>query len=269
MPKVIQKLYNTCKEVFVSSRPGFVPPPEDIQRLRLVLDNVKPTNVGLSPDMPYFKIFETEEVPAVTYLHIYESDKFSIGIFCLPPSAVIPLHNHPNMTVFSKLLFGSMHIKSYDWVSDAPITQPSLPERRLAKVHIDSDFTAPCEPSILFPAAGGNMHCFTAISSCAVLDVLGPPYSDLEGRHCTYYNALPFASYPVLEANKKSLVILFFLILKWNFTTKNANPTRGIEKRNTAAPRAQKPRLGPKAQAITANKHTLTATLDTLGNNET
>lgn len=68
-------------------------------------------------------------------------------------------------------------------------------EMRLAKIHIDSDFTAPCDTSILYPAAGGNMHRFTALTSCAVLDVLGPPYADSEGRHCTYYNEFPYTRF--------------------------------------------------------------------------
>ncbi|KMS99178.1 hypothetical protein BVRB_2g047160 [Beta vulgaris subsp. vulgaris] len=196
----VQNLFHTCKEVFANGGTGFIPPPNHVERLRSILDSLKADDVGLSPELPYFRLIRNGRSPIITYLHLYECDKFSIGIFCLPPSGVLPLHNHPGMTVFSKLLFGTMHIKSFDWADDVPCTSATsenVPRARLAKLKVKADFVAPCNTSILYPAAGGNMHCFTAVTACAVLDVLGPPYSDPDGRHCTYYREHPFDRFPV------------------------------------------------------------------------
>jgi len=156
MPSAVQNLYEVCNETFSSSGVP-VPPQRAIQRLRSVLDRY----------------------------------------ICLPASAVIPFHNHPGMTVLSKLLFGSMYIKAYDWVDPINTETNSNPSQlRLARLEVDNVFTSPCDTSVLYPTSGGNIHSFRAVTSCAVLDVLGPPYSDIEGRNCTYYSEYPYSSLP-------------------------------------------------------------------------
>ncbi|XP_009628201.1 plant cysteine oxidase 2-like isoform X4 [Nicotiana tomentosiformis] len=189
---MVQKLYDTCKEVFASGKTGYVPPPSDIHRLKSVLDSLEPKDIKLTaPSLEFSSRNGTEdEAPLVTYIKLHECNKFSIGIFCLPPCGVIPLHNHPGMTVFCKLLAGTMHATSYDWVQNHQQfnhCEKQLAGIRLAKVHFDADLSAPCNASVLFPESGGNLHCFKALTPCILLDVLGPPYSESEGRRCTHY----------------------------------------------------------------------------------
>ena len=59
----------------------------------------------------------------VRYLHVKEvPHKYSAGIFVFPPNAEIPLHDHPDMVVLSRVLYGELHVRSFTVVSESPTT---------------------------------------------------------------------------------------------------------------------------------------------------
>lgn len=66
----------------------------------------------------------------------------------------------------------------------------------LAGKVIDGVMESPSEPTVLFPRSGGNIHTFTAVTPCAIMDVLTPPYSDELGRPSTYFLDYPIPSLP-------------------------------------------------------------------------
>lgn len=86
----------------------------------------------------------------------------------------------------------------------------------LARNVEDGIRNAPSEPSILFPENGGNIHSFTALTPCAILDVLSPPYSEEFGRPSTYFSEFPI---PALPGNPQSAHISIYRYLfscTWN-----------------------------------------------------
>jgi len=93
--------------------------------------------------------YEDDGNNIVRYLHVSEvPHRYSVGIFVFPPNAEIPLHDHPDMVVLSRVLYGELQVQSYDVLSDiddktdpkdhekncndAPIgTSPSRPQSAL------------------------------------------------------------------------------------------------------------------------------------------
>ncbi|KAJ0690917.1 putative cysteamine dioxygenase [Helianthus annuus] len=89
------------------------------------------------------------------------------------------------------------------FINSSVVPLPPLPESseerfnaKLACKKADGVFTAPCDTSVLYPTSGGNIHAFKAITPCAILDVVGPPYSKEDGRDCSYYRDIPYDALP-------------------------------------------------------------------------
>ena len=104
------------------------------------------------------------------------------------------MHNHRGMTVLSKLLYGSMRVRSFDWVDAAtnPTREPPRASRDWPVWWPASELVAPAAPMALYPAVGGNLHELTATTPCALLDVMAPPYQVGNGRDCHYFEEVAF-----------------------------------------------------------------------------
>nr|XP_043608700.1 plant cysteine oxidase 3 [Erigeron canadensis]XP_043608701.1 plant cysteine oxidase 3 [Erigeron canadensis]XP_043608702.1 plant cysteine oxidase 3 [Erigeron canadensis] len=202
----IQSIYDICKH---NLTPSTTPSSSVISQLTSQLDTIGSADVGLTEEhqeddrghgfsSPNTLNRVDRWAQPITYVDIHENASFTMCMFCFPTSSVIPLHDHPRMTVLSKVLYGSLHVKAYDWVEPPCIKYSKEITRapvRLAKLAVDKVLSAPCSTSVLYPKTGGNLHCFTALTSCAVLDILTPSYDESAGRKCSYYRDYPFSSF--------------------------------------------------------------------------
>jgi hypothetical protein len=95
-----------------------------------------------------------------------------VTIFPLRRGALLPLHNHPAMTVVSKVLHGRMRVESFEWADR---------DASLARVLGERDVDENTEPLVI----AGTLHRIAALTDCAFIDVFAPYYDD--ARPCRYY----------------------------------------------------------------------------------
>lgn len=154
---------------------------EEVEQLRQAVREVDANTLGMLQD-EVLQSFEPLGREVVGYIPIAESVDFTMAVFVLPPGTCIPLHDHPDMYVVSHVLWGQLDVVSFDLVNrplPQPPFEPWLVTRRTQTTYKQGDV------KLLTPVRG-NVHSFRAREWTAVFDVLVPPYSERQGRDCTY-----------------------------------------------------------------------------------
>ncbi|KAJ6661585.1 hypothetical protein lerEdw1_013824 [Lerista edwardsae] len=185
--------------------PRFV---ENLHRLRQLLDEVRAEDLRLAPRGP--SAVPGPVQPPVSYMHICETESFSMGVFVLRAGACIPLHDHPDMNGLLKVLYGTLRIACFDTPlatattadgggereesasGSAPSTAPRsrAPRRHRALLRSHQLYTPASPPCLLSPETD-NLHQIDAVDGpAAFLDILAPPYDPEHGRDCHYYRLL-------------------------------------------------------------------------------
>lgn len=134
----------------------------------------------------------------VTYIDLFENSTASVGIFVLKRDAyTMPLHDHPSMYGFIKVIFGKIRVRSY---TEMMVSLPrnlfevsSERGRRVIGVEMAEEFEAnPDSPAVMLTPKEGNYHSITSVDGpAAFLDLLSPPYDYRTGqRICHYYSEI-------------------------------------------------------------------------------
>jgi len=118
----------------------------------------------------------------IGYQEVYSDPEMTLCIFLLRAGAVIPLHDHPRMYVFGRLLFGRMRVVSFD-VEPLEEGQGSLLGRLRSL-----DTLGPVPVTYGLGPEEGNVHQLQALEDAAFFDVVTPSYDHRQQRDCTYFS---------------------------------------------------------------------------------
>lgn len=212
-PNQLQELLEACEAAFDPVNGRVEARENQLAGIAMRLDELTAEQLGV----PQADMLAGMPPAVILYTEIAAGEKYTMCIFALPAGAKLPLHDHPDMTVFSKVLWGEMQVAAYD---RAPVTSEEREGRPVAAAlenargmpgqglmwwmeKITGPSAPPLEPFPVIRRKEGevwtsesgvqltlastcNIHEFTALSPCCVVDILAPPYDNRAGRRCSY-----------------------------------------------------------------------------------
>ena len=101
---------------------------------------------------------------------------FHASVFALAEGETIPLHDHPELDVISKVLCGRIRVRTYEWIDASSLVARACDELILG----------PEDEALVLRKSPGTLHTIAAIESTVFLDLFSPYYDDAL-RPCSYY----------------------------------------------------------------------------------
>lgn len=178
---LMYRLAQACARHFLGHP---VPSPEGVKEIADLMQQIRAPDLGLVEDGPKLQHIE--------FVDVLETPHFTVGIFLIPEGRFLPLHDHPGMTVLSKVVFGELLVTSYDKADySRPTSQHDFEVPFPAVVRSAGELVRKEDaPKVLHPTYDGNLHEFVAHTDCGLLDILAPPYDFEGGRPCNYFQVV-------------------------------------------------------------------------------
>jgi len=130
---------------------------------------------------------------------------FHASVFAIAAGETIPLHDHPELDVISKVLRGRIRVRAYEWADAA-----SLLARECDEVILGDN-----DDALVIRKSPGTLHTVTAIEPAVFLDLFAPYYDD-EVRPCSYYRVAGLPSCQVTDvATRQPGNLVTLKIVSW------------------------------------------------------
>lgn len=126
------------------------------------------------------------------------NDDYRLVLFFIKKGTIMPIHDHPNMSVYFKLMFGSLKYTQYDKVADKyrynQFSNDEYDEILHTKKQVHAKKTnekiIDDGEILLVRPSSGNIHKFVAQEDSCFFDICLPNYTSDSLRRITYFNEI-------------------------------------------------------------------------------
>lgn len=189
----IQGIYDSLKQIPRQQLQSSVNNPSDCKFVGAALilcDRVTLDDLAISKSI----LAKIEKDRLCRCLNVCSDSDFEINVFVLPKGKSLPLHDHPGMTVISKVLTGNLHLRSFSKCDEPASRSAKRAKTSSAYVERQRQCVLPglaciktaADPAWFLSPSTDNVHELEAQTTCVVFDILMPPYRPPE-RDCHFY----------------------------------------------------------------------------------